>query len=114
LIRTFVYALLFEQALKNLKHSSEILERVESAILENPETGDVIQGTGGVRKMRLEDSAKARGKRGGFRILFLDLPHVERTHLLFLYGKNEADNISPEGKKLIKQLVNEIKTGGRK
>jgi hypothetical protein len=69
LIRTFVYSTLFEHALKlQIKKVSEVLERIESVILDNPEVCDVIQGTGGVRKMRLEirklvDEIKSGGRK---------------------------------------------------
>ncbi|WP_347356858.1 hypothetical protein [Bdellovibrio sp.] len=78
-------------------------------VLKNPKCGDIIQGTGGVRKFRSEDTERGKGKRGGFRVLYLDLPHVEHTHLLFLYDKGQADDLSPEGKKVIKALVEKIK-----
>ena len=107
--RLFVYAEMFEKALRQRKKQDEILESVEGAILQNQNVGAVVAGTGGVRKFRSEDTERNKGKRGGFRVLYLDLPHVERTHLLFLYGKNEADNISAAGKKLIKNIVDEIK-----
>ena len=82
---------------------------IEHTILENPKAGDVIQGTGGVRKLRIEDASRGKGKRGGFRVLFLDLPKSERTHLLVLYDKNQAADLSAAGKKVIKELVEEIK-----
>lgn len=107
--RIFVLAPLFEAALKNRKNPEEILTNIEAEILKNPKCGDLVQGTGGVRKFRSEDTIRGKGKRGGFRVLFLDLPHVDRTHLLFLYDKSEADDISADGKKLIKSLVDEIK-----
>lgn len=107
--RTFVLAPLFENALRGRKRADEILNSIESEILKNPKCGDVVAGTGGVRKFRSEDVERSKGKRGGFRVLYLDLPHVERTHLLFLYDKGEADDLSAEGKKLIKMLVEEIK-----
>lgn len=107
--RTFVYAQLFEHALKGRKRAAEIIEAVESELLKNPACGDVIQGTGRVRKFRSEDFVRGKGKRGGFRVLYLDLPHVERTHLIFIYDKAEADDLSPEGKKRIHALVMEIK-----
>lgn len=107
--RTFVYAELFEKALKSRKSWEQILSSLENAILENPKTGDVVQGTGGVRKFRLEDPGRGKGKRGGIRVLYLDLPHVERTHLLVLYDKDQADDLSSEGKKLIREIVEGIK-----
>jgi len=110
--RTFVYAKFFESALRGRKKSDDILQSIEGEILKNPKCGDVVQGTGGVRKFRSEDLERGKGKRGGFRVLYLDLPHVERTHLLFLYDKSEADDLSPDGKKAIKLLVDEIKGEG--
>lgn len=107
--RTFVLAPLFESALKGRKKTDEILSSIESEILKNPKCGDIIQGTGGVRKFRSEDAERGKGKRGGFRVLYLDLPHAERTHLLYLYDKGQADDLSTEGKKVIKALVDEIK-----
>lgn len=107
--RTFVYAPLLEKAIKGRKNGADILVTVEVAILINPKCGDVVQGTGGVRKFRSEDLERGKGKRGGYRVLYLDLPHVERTYILFLYDKGEADDLSRNGKKLIKALVDEIK-----
>lgn len=107
--RLFVYAEMFEKALRLRKKHDEIMESIEGAILQNPTVGAIIAGTGGVRKFRSDDAARNKGKRGGFRVLYLDLPNVERTHLLYLYDKNQADNLSPAGKKVIKSLVDEIK-----
>lgn len=107
--RTFVLAPLFENALKSRKKADEILQNIEGELLKNPKCGDLVQGTGGVRKFRSEDADRGKGKRGGFRVLYLDLPHVERTHLLFLYDKDEADDLSADGKKVVKSLVDEIK-----
>ncbi len=107
--RVFVQAILFQQALAERKNRDSILEAIEAAILLNPTVGDLVQGTGGVRKFRAEDALRGKGKRGGFRVLYLDLPHVNRTHLLFLYDKGEADDLSQAGRRAIKELVLEIK-----
>ena len=107
--RVFVQSILFQQALAGRKNHDAVLEAIEVAILLNPTVGDLIQGTGGVRKFRAEDALRGKGKRGGFRVLYLDLPHVNRTHLLFMYDKGEADDLSQAGRKVIKELVLEIK-----
>lgn len=62
--RLFVYAKMFEKALRQRKQQSEILEAVEGAILQNPNVGSIVSGTGGVRKFRSEDSERNKGKRG--------------------------------------------------
>jgi mRNA-degrading endonuclease RelE of RelBE toxin-antitoxin system len=93
----------------DVRGGSALLLRIEEEILKNPEVGAIVAGTGGVRKLRLEDPDKQKGKRGGFRILYLDLPDCEETFLITFYGKDEADDISPNGKKIIAQLVAAIK-----
>lgn len=89
-----------------------LLLRIEEEILKNPEAGATIAGTGGVRKLRIEDPARTKGKRGGFRVLYLDLPDCQETYLITFYGKDEADDLSPQAKKLISQIVQAIKAEG--
>ena len=43
---------------------------LQQALIENPETGDVIEGTGGLRKMRFADARRGKGKRGGLRVIY--------------------------------------------
>lgn len=68
-----------------------------------------MAGTGGIRKLRIADPSRKKGKRGGLRILYLDLPDCKKTYLLYAYGKDEAEDISPAEKKIIKDLVNQLK-----
>jgi hypothetical protein len=106
--RTFIQTAIFSRRLDD-RDRPGLLEEIERAILENPLAGDVIPGTGGVRKIRVADEGRRKGKRGGHRVLFLDLADRRRTFLLHLYGKDEAENISPEQKKRVLALVNAIK-----
>ena len=86
-----------------------LLRRIQYLILENPERGDTIAGTGGLRKMRVEDPSRGKGKRGGFRVIYLDLPDLERTFLITLYGKSEKEDISSDEKRTLKRLVENLK-----
>ena len=106
--RTFFQTHLFSRKL-DARGGQPLLLRIEGEILKNPEVGAVISGTGGVRKLRVEDADRRKGKRGGFRVLYLDLPDCQETFLITFYGKDEADDLSPEGKKLISQIVASIK-----
>ena len=73
----------------------------------NPDAGDVIPGSGGVRKLRW--GVAGRGKRGGIRVIyFLRLRHGE-IWMLTLYAKNVADNISV---KVLKKVKEEIDAEG--
>lgn len=98
----------FEKRLRE-RGGDELLLLIEAEILNNPVGGDVVPGSGGVRKIRVADRRRRKGKRGGFRVLFLDLPTSGRTLLLHLYGKDEADDLTSDEKKQIADLVKTIK-----
>ena len=76
---------------------------LQNALLENPEAGDVIPHTGGVRKLRWR--AEGRGKRSGYRVIYFLRPDRETIWLLTMYPKNAADNISAQ---TLKQIRAEI------
>ena len=103
--RVFIYAPLIQQRLAEFSTSETMAHEIENAILANPEVGDIVPGTGGVRKFRLADESRGKGKRGGIRVFYLDLPHVAKTHLLFLLTKGEANDVTADEKKLIRDLV---------
>src|SRR5262249_459225 len=76
--------------------SIEMLYAIQEDLLADPERWPVIPGTKGARKGRIADPRGSRGKRGGFRYLYLYLKHRERIDLLLLFGKTEQANLSPE------------------
>ena len=48
----------------------EAFARLQQVLLQNPEAGEVIEGTGGLRKMRFADARRGKGKRGGLRVIY--------------------------------------------
>lgn len=76
------------------------MEAVVSAISESPMAGDVIQGTSGLRKLRIP--LQGRGKRGGGRVVYWYCNEGYPAILLWVFAKNEASDLSPGQKK---QLV---------
>ncbi len=80
---------------------------LEAILLENPQVGDVIEGTGGARKMRIQ--LEGRGKRGGGRVIYLDVFEHENLYLLFAYPKNVQDDLTPDQKKAIRKMIEEIR-----
>ena len=86
---------------------TESLRTLERILLENPKMGDVIQGTGGARKMRIQ--LDGRGKSGGGRVVYLDVFEKEKLYLLFAYPKSIQDDLTQEQKKMIKAIVDAIK-----
>jgi mRNA-degrading endonuclease RelE of RelBE toxin-antitoxin system len=71
----------------------------------DPESGTLIPGTGGLRKLRWQ--ATGRGKRGGTRILYYWAPAPSVLLLLMIYRKNEADDLTPKQQKALRQIVEE-------
>ena len=68
-----------------------------------PKLGDVIQGTGGLRKIRV--AYKGKGKRGGARVIYYFLDDKRRFYLLTIYGKNEMSDLNVDQKKQLKTFM---------
>jgi hypothetical protein len=110
--RLFVETSVFTKALE-AKNAKALLEQIQAKILDNPEAGDVMPGCGGVRKLRVADPTRRKGTRGGLRVLFLDLPHKDITYLIYVYGKDEAENVSTEDKKRIREIATLLRGEGK-
>jgi hypothetical protein len=74
-------------------------------LLNNPSDGDVIQGTGGFRKIRWSDPLRNKGKRGGLRIIYYYLENSHQIWLYTLYNKDEMSDLSPEQKASLKSMI---------
>lgn len=72
-------------------------------LLERPDVGQVVQGTGGVRKLRW--AMTGRGKSGGLRVIYYWRVSKDEIWLLTMYSKNERENISSH---ILKQIAEEI------
>lgn len=83
----------------------EGLLRLQEELLANPVAGDVIMGTGGLRKVRQADPRRRRGKRGGLRIIYFWWMAGSQIWLFTLYDKDEMDDLSPRERKTLKDLL---------
>jgi len=72
-----------------------------------PTSGNVIQRTGGARKLRWKQ--KGQGKRGGLRVIYFHHPVKDELWMLALYAKTEQEDLSASDIKILKQLIEEIK-----
>jgi len=77
---------------------------MQSDLLRDPERGAVVSGLGGIRKARLANPGRGKGKRGGYRYMYRS--HI---HLLFLLDKEEQEDVTPEQRKALRQMVRELK-----
>src|SRR2546425_7981200 len=94
---------------KQVREVDDLLRRIQSDLVQNPERGAVMKGTHGVRKARVADPASSRGKSGSYRYLYLYLEHASRIHLLYLFGKGDQPDLSPEQKRIIGALSQDIR-----
>ncbi len=107
LIQTKDFEKTVEDLIARRKLKKEDFEDFKKSLVDNPEQGDVISGTGGIRKVRLK--AANKGKSGGFRVCYLYIERRLILFLLFIYSKNEQENLSQAEKTELKQLVDSIK-----
>ncbi len=82
--------------------SAEEQHRLQLTLLEQPEQGDLIPRSGGLRKLRFAGSG--RGKRGGIRVIYY-LWHQDTAFMLLAYPKNKQTNLTPPQLKLLKNLI---------
>jgi hypothetical protein len=84
-------------------------------LIEHPEAGKVMPGTGGFRKLRWGDETRGKGKRGGLRIIYCFLPEEDQIWLFTLYGKDEADDLTPTQKAHLRAAIEaELKARARR
>ena len=90
------------------KRANELLDdeayaAFQQQLINSPTAGDVIEGTGGIRKIRV--AAKGHGKRGGARVIYYHFVSASQIALLLIYPKNEQDNLSADERKILKQII---------
>lgn len=104
----FIESKLFEKLRENY-FDDESYKAFQNFLLEQPLAGDVIQGTGGLRKVRW--ASQGKGKRSGVRTIYLYLVEKSHIHFLTVYAKNEMSDLTSNEKKILKTLAEEIKNG---
>lgn len=105
----FIESRLFTRRLHDLAGDAadELLRLMQAQLDEKPDRGAMVPGLGGVRKVRIP--GRSKGKRGGFRCLYLYIEKRQHIHLLILLAKNEQEDATEEQRSLIRQWVAEIK-----
>lgn len=99
---SFIETKLFTRLVGDLL-SDEEYALLQQALIADPEVGDVIPGSGGVRKMRW--GVSGRGKRGGLRVIYFLRTRQGQIWMLTLYPKNVAENIPAN---VLRQIKDEI------
>lgn len=73
--------------------------------MQNPLAGDVIEGTGGLRKLHQPDPWRWKDKRGGLRIIYYWWLAGKQFWLFTVYDKDQADDLTPEQCTAVKRLL---------
>jgi mRNA-degrading endonuclease RelE of RelBE toxin-antitoxin system len=99
---SFIETKLFTKLVTELLSDDEY-SRLQEVLIKDPETGDLIPGSGGVRKVRW--GVKGRGKRGGVRVIYYARTRQGQIWMLTLYAKNVAESIPAH---VLRQIKDEI------
>ena len=76
---------------------------LQVALMLNPSAGDLIEGTGGIRKLRV--ASKGHGKRGGARVIYYHFVTASKIALLMIYPKNEQQDLTNDERKALKSVI---------
>jgi len=85
----------------------EDLNELQLIILSDPESGIIMEGTGGLRKIRF--ACRDKGKSGGVRVCYVDFAFFEKVFLLRVFSKSEKSNLSQDERNQIKKTVKQLK-----
>jgi len=101
--RTFVELPFFRKKWKALGLDDKDLRRLQEELISDPKVGAVMQGTGGIRKMRF--AFEKRGKSGSIRVIYVDFEVYEKIFLITAYPKNEKENLTQSERNELKQMI---------
>lgn len=108
-INSPAFTRIYDQLIAENKLSEQDFIEFETELLKDPKKGTVIPGLDGLRKIRLKSTSK--GKRGGFRIDYLDFPEYEVLYYVVIYPKNVKEDLNPSEQKIVLNMIREIKKG---
>jgi hypothetical protein len=81
---------------------------LQMALMGRPDAGDVIQGTGGLRKIRFGDVRRGKGKRGGLRVIYYYWVEGNQFWMFTLYDKGELDDLSAKERSALADMLKEV------
>ena len=98
----FLHSRQFDDIWKKLGFNDENLRQLQNIIAKNPDAGKIIRGTGGFRKMRF--ACEGGGKRGGVRVIYMELSAYSFVYLLMVYPKAEKDALTSREKTSLRAI----------
>lgn len=110
--RTFIEVPLFSKRWKEIGLDDDELQALQIMLLKDPESGPVMEGTGGIRKVRFP--MKDRGKSGSVRVCYTDFAEYEVIYLITAFEKKDQENLTDEEKNILKKLIKALKAEASK
>lgn len=92
------------------RHRAEYLDdggfrQLQQMLMRHPQAGDLMEGTGGLRKLRFADERRGKGKRGGLRVIYFYWDGGHQFWLFTLYDKDEMADLTPKERAQLKTMV---------
>ena len=104
MIRTFIEVPLFTKRWREIGLGDSELQSLQIMLLKDSESGPVMEGTGGIRKVRFP--LRNQGKSGSIRVCYTDFAEYEVTYLITAFEKKEQENLTTEEKMFLKNWSN--------
>ena len=105
--RKFIEVPLFTKRWKEIGLNDKELQLLQIMLLKDPESGPVLEGTGGIRKVRFP--LEHRGKSGSIRVCYTDFAEYEVLYLITAFTKSEQETLTAEEKNVLKRLVKALR-----
>jgi hypothetical protein len=105
--REFIETPSFTKRWYALGFDDDDLAELQQYLIKNPDAGDTMVGTGGLKKIRY--AFEGRGKSGSARVCYVDFATFEKNYLIQVFSKDEKQNLSDAEKKNVKNVVQLLK-----
>ena len=110
--RTFIEVPLFTKRWKEIGLGDEELKTLQIMLLKDPESGPIMEGTGGIRKVRFP--VENKGRSGSVRVCYTDFAEYEVIYLITAFAKKEQENLTSDEKTVLRKLVKSLKEEAKK
>jgi len=98
IIETSIFSRLIQEIM-----SDEDYRSLQEALITKPDSGDVIRGSGGLRKVRWK--VEGKGKSGGVRIIYYWVAADDQIRMVYAYRKSKQENLTPEQLATLRQII---------
>ena len=108
---TFIEVPLFTKRWAEIRLTDADLLKLQIMLLKDPESGPIIEGSGGIRKVRFP--LENRGKSGSVRVCYTDFSEFDVIYLITAFTKKEQENLTEDEKKVLRKLVKSLREAER-